>query len=85
MCACSIDDPNNYRDITLLSCIGKLFTAAINARLTHYLESVGILEDEQAGFRPGHSTIDHAFVLHSLMELYLSKGKRLYCAFVDYQ
>ena len=29
----SIDDPDNYRGITLLSCIGKLFTASINARL----------------------------------------------------
>ena len=26
-------DPDNYRGITLLSCVGKLFTAAINERL----------------------------------------------------
>ena len=37
----SIDDPDNYRGITLLSCLGKLFTAAINARLTSYLENTG--------------------------------------------
>ena len=60
----SFDDPDNYRGITLLSCLGKLFTAAINARLTSYLESIGILGDEQAGFRGGCSTLDHIFVLH---------------------
>ena len=60
----SFDDPDNYRGITLLSCLGKLFTAAINARHTSYLESIGILGDEQAGFRAGCSTLDHIFVLH---------------------
>ena len=28
----SIDDPEKYRGITLLSCLGKLFTSAINLR-----------------------------------------------------
>ena len=35
----SPNDPENYRGITLLSCIGKLFTACINARLCRFLES----------------------------------------------
>ena len=81
----SIDDPDNYRGITLLSCLGKLFTSAIDARLTAYLESTGVIGDEQAGFRKGFSTIDHVFVMHSLIDLYLAQKKRLYCAFVDYK
>ena len=52
-------DPNNYRGITLLSCLGKLFTSILNKRLTTYLESNDILGNEQAGFRNGHSTLDH--------------------------
>ena len=40
---------------------------------------------EQAGFKSDFSTIDHLFVLKSLADLYLSKRKRLYCCFVDYQ
>ena len=81
----SADDPDNYSGITLLSCVGKLFTACINARLSLYIESAGILGSEQAGFRNGHSTLDQIFTLHGLIELYLNRRKRIYCAFVDYK
>ena len=81
----SIDDPDNYRGITLLSCIGKLFTASINTRLTTYLDKASIIGEEQAGFREGYSTLDHIFALHSLVEFYLTRRKRLYCAFIDYK
>ena len=81
----SPNDPVNYRGITLLSCIGKLFTACINARLCRFLESSGVLGEEQAGFRSGYSTTDHIFVLHSLNDIYLSKRKRVYCCFIDYK
>ena len=80
-----INDPDNYRGITLLSCFGKLFTATLNARLTVYIEGAGILGDDQAGFRSGYSTLDHIFVLHALTQIYLQKRKRLYCCFVDYK
>ena len=81
----SIDDPDNYRGITLLSCIGKLFTSILNYRLSNYIESSGILGEEQAGFREGYSTLDHVFVLYSIIDLYLQKKKRIYCAFIDYK
>ena len=29
-------DPKNYRPITILSCLGKLFTAVLSERLTKY-------------------------------------------------
>ena len=79
------DDPDNYRGITLLSCLGKLFTACISERISMYLDDENILGFEQAGFRKEFSTIDHVFTLHSIIEFYKSKGKRLYCAFVDYR
>ena len=42
-----INDINNYRGITLLSCLGKLFTSVINTRLYAYLTNENILGNEQ--------------------------------------
>ena len=78
-----INDPDNYRGITILSCFGKLFTAVLNRRLNDYLESLSLLIEEQAGFRKHYSTADHIFSLKMLIEFYLYKNKRLYCAFIN--
>ena len=41
--------------------------------------------EEQAGFRKNYSTTDHIFNLKCLIDLYLFRGKKLYCAFIDYK
>ena len=79
-----INDVNNYRGITLLSCMGKLFTSILNSRLYTYLTSENILGNEQAGFRPKHSTLDHIFALHILSKFDIDQKNPLFCAFVDY-
>jgi len=78
-------DPNNYRGISLLSCLGKLFTSCINNRLSDFVKDNRIVGPEQAGFKSDFSTIDHIFVLKALSDLYLKKHKRLYCCYIDYQ
>ena len=78
-------EADNYRGITLLSCVGKLFTALLNKRLSNMVYANGIIGEEQAGFREGYSTMDHIFVLNTVIQLYLAKRKRLYCAFIDYK
>ena len=75
---------DNYRGITILSCVGKLFTSVLNARIYEFLDKNDLLGIEQGGFRPGNSTIDHIFALHCIIELYLQKKKKLYCTFIDY-
>ena len=67
------NDPDNSRGITLLSCRGKLFTSCLNHRLCGCIECQQIIGNEQAGYRSGHSTIDHIFALHTLIDLYLNK------------
>ena len=67
-----------------MSCLGKLFISVINDRLYSYLANAKILGNEQAGFRPKHSTLDHIFALHVLSNYYVHEKKQLYCAFVDY-
>ena len=74
--------PQNYRPITILSCVGKLFTSILNNRLTRFLNNDNILSENQAGFRKDYCTNDHLFVLNSLIEIL--KIKKLFCAFIDF-
>lgn len=79
----SPDDVNNYRGITLLSCLAKIFTGIINRRLSEFCENNDVISDAQFGFRPRRSTTDAIFVLHSIIQKFLQQKKRLYCAFID--
>jgi exonuclease III len=81
----SEQDPNNYRGITLLSCVGKLFTMLINERLHTFLECNNLLSENQAGFRKSYSTLDHIFLLKCIIDLCKFKKQKLFCAFIDYQ
>ena len=47
------EDPGNYRGITLLSEVGKVFRKVINNRLVQYLDCDGKLHEGQAGFHVG--------------------------------
>uniref|UniRef100_A0A0N7ZBB2 Reverse transcriptase domain-containing protein n=1 Tax=Scylla olivacea TaxID=85551 RepID=A0A0N7ZBB2_SCYOL len=80
-----VDDPHNYRGITLLSCLGKVFTSVLNDRLTSYSDSHNIIKENQAGFRQGYSTLDHIFLLKNIIDLFLWKKKQLFCLFIDYR
>ena len=63
----------------------KIFTAILNNRIVTHIENSCILGEDQAGFRAGYSVSDHTFVLKSIIDLYLYKHKKLYCAFIDYR
>ena len=78
------NDPGNYRGISLVSHMGKLFTSLLNNRLTKWSENSSVLTEAQFGFRPGYGITDAIFSLHSLISKSLRKGKRLYCCFIDY-
>ena len=69
------NNPDNYRGITLLSCLGKLFTAVLNKILNYYADCITLLTEAQTRFRKGYSTSDNIFVLSSLIEYLLSKGE----------
>jgi hypothetical protein len=60
-------DPANYRPITLLAVVGKLFGSVINARLQDFSEATGSIADEQGGFRRKQSTADQIFILREVL------------------
>ena len=75
--------PDNYRGITLLSVVGKIYTMALNRRVMQWCEDRNVLVEEQAGFRIGRSTVDQIFVLSELIRARMTKGQKTYCAFLD--
>ena len=59
-----MNDPGNYKGISLLSILSKVYTHIINSRLT-WAESNFVLTDAQTGIRKGRSTVDRIFTLHT--------------------
>lgn len=49
-------DPNNYRPISLINNISKIFEKCINERLKDFLGKHNLLSQNQFGFREGYST-----------------------------
>ena len=49
-------DFNNYRGITILSCVENFFTCIINDRLNSYSNEVRLVHENQTGFRKSYST-----------------------------
>ena len=80
-----VNNTDNYRGITLLSCLGKLFTQVLNDRIRKWAMENDISTDAQFGFKKGHSTVDAIYILHTLISKQLSHGKKLYCTFVDFK
>ena len=73
--------PMNYRGISLLSCISKLYSSISNKRITKYLEENNILAGEQNGFRTDRSCQDHVFTLNSVIR----NNTTVFAAFIDLQ
>ena len=80
-----IQNPENYRPITLLSCVGKLFTSIINNRLTNYADNYDIITDSQTGFRHGFSTLDNLFCNQQLYRHGKGKIKKAFLRFYRLQ
>ena len=80
------DNPDNYRGISLMSCIGKLFFTILNNRLVEYLSDRNILSEGQLGFQKGNRTSDPHIIIHNLILKYCHKSnKRIFSCFVDFK
>ena len=70
-----VDDPGNYRPISILPILGKTIEYFVNQQLVSYVESNNILSKQQYGFRKNHST---AFLMLDLFDgIYSAKSKSL--------
>ena len=77
--------PLNYRGISLLSTVSKLYSSVLNNRLLPYLEENALLVDEQNGFRSDRSCQDHVFSACTVIRDRLSEKKSTFATFIDLQ
>ena len=75
------NDPNNYRGITIVSCLGKLFTSILNKRLLDWDKEYNIISDAQFGFKPGVSTVDAIFCPSFINYSYIKKKEKIILLF----
>ena len=77
--------PSNYRGITIVNTLSKIFSLLLRNRLNNWVENEACLNDVQFGFRDGRSTADAIFNLHSLIQKVLHKKHKLWCVFIDFE
>ena len=77
-------EPGNYRGITLLSTVGKIFCRILNDRIGKILEKEDKLSEGQAGFRPNRRCIGHIYTLGKIIQGRKDAGLTTYC-FLDVQ
>ncbi len=75
----------NYRCISLLSCIYKVYSGIINARIVKYLEDLDWFVTEQGRFRKGRSCQDPTFSLTFIIRNRHAQHLPTFVAFVDMQ
>ena len=77
------EDPGNYRGITLLSVVGKVFCKILNNRLVPCLDKGGTLHEGQAGFRVNRSCMDNVHTLNKIAQGRFREDKEAF--FLDVQ
>ena len=72
---------SNYRGISLLSMVGKLYGRVVINRIRDGTEDA--LGEEQSGFRRGRGCVDQVFVVRQGCEKYLDRERDSFWAFMD--
>ena len=60
--------PDNYRKVTVMPCIGKLFESIFNNRLSFENDVCNDNDPFQAGFRSNSRTTDNIFILCAIID-----------------
>jgi hypothetical protein len=77
-----LSNPNNWRGITLLAMIAKLFCPVLSNRMTSQMQVIGL--EAQCGFMPGKSTVDAIFTMRVSLQKRFGFQKDTWVLFVDF-
>ena len=72
-------DVNNYRGITILPMISKVFEHVLKEKFANHLST----SPYQFGFKRKKSTSHSLFCLKETINHYMEHGSRVYCSFLD--
>jgi len=84
----SMSDPRmplQYRGISLLSTVYKLFTSCLNNRIKEFCEEHALFVEEQNGFRSARSCLEHLFSLTTVLRNRQIMKKETFVAFIDFE
>ena len=74
---------NNYRPISLLSCVGKIFEKLVFKHVFNYLRDNVLITIHQSGFMPGDSTVYQLSKLYHMLCEALDNKKDVRIVFLD--
>ena len=75
--------PLQYRGISLLSTMYKIFSYVLNRRISNCIETNDLVADEQNGFRKDRSCLDHVYSLNIITRCRKKQGLSRFVAFID--
>jgi hypothetical protein len=78
-----ISNPSSYRPISLLPNISKIFETVIRARLRQFILDNSLIQNEQFGFRPLHSTSHQVNRLKHIIQNALAEKKSVGVVMLD--
>ncbi len=74
---------NNYRPISLLSCVSKVFEKIVFRNVFNFFRNSFAITVHQSGFIPGDSTVNQLVHLYHVFCEALNKGKEIRVVFCD--
>ena len=81
----SVNECNNYRPISLLPCIAKVFEKVVFNHMYNYLNRNNLISPNQSGFRPGDSTVRQLVSICHKISQSLDIGDEVLSVFLDFR
>lgn len=77
----SLLDPNNFRGISLIDVFNKTLTGMLYTRLNNWATQYSKIDESQAGFRRGYSTVDNLFTDVNGTKIFKQEGWEVLLSF----
>ena len=77
--------PENYRKITIIPALGKIFETVLNNRAIYAKNILGMEDPFQSGFKHGARATDNAFLLNGLIDISSARKRPLYVCYIDFK